>query len=188
MDFFCYFEFHFSTLDIRQDSRAHAKVFNDMVDVLIESGSEAFPKNYHSLPEKDQVRILSTIKGTVDLSLISNKDTLKALKTMAAIKTIQHTNGEKAANRYIISNNQSTLHVMQLYAMLKLVAFNDRLSIDIVPLFETVTDLENAPKVMEQLSSTDIILPPNDRIFGKKEVDPSKIIYHSMSCNYFFVY
>ncbi|NDB53952.1 MAG: gliding motility-associated lipoprotein, partial [Chitinophagaceae bacterium] len=31
----------------------------------------------------------------------------------------------------------------------------------------------NDPKVMEQLSSTDIILPPNDRIFGKKEVDPS---------------
>ena len=35
------------------------------------------------------------------------------------------------------------------------------------------------PKVMEQLSSTDIILPPDDRIFGKKEVDPSKIVYHS---------
>jgi len=35
------------------------------------------------------------------------------------------------------------------------------------------------PRVMEQLSSTDIILPPNDRIFGKKDVDPSKIIYHS---------
>ena len=27
------FGFHFSTLDIRQDSREHAKVFNDMVDV-----------------------------------------------------------------------------------------------------------------------------------------------------------
>ena len=35
------------------------------------------------------------------------------------------------------------------------------------------------PKVMEQLSSTDIILPPDDRIFGKKEVDPTKIAFHS---------
>ncbi|MCB0741134.1 MAG: SUMF1/EgtB/PvdO family nonheme iron enzyme, partial [Chitinophagaceae bacterium] len=35
------------------------------------------------------------------------------------------------------------------------------------------------PQVMEQLSSTDIILPPDDRIFGKKEIDPAKIIYHS---------
>ena len=58
------FGFHFSTLDIRQDSREHAKVFNDMVDALIESGSEVFPKNYHSLAEKDQVEILSTIKGS----------------------------------------------------------------------------------------------------------------------------
>jgi formylglycine-generating enzyme required for sulfatase activity len=37
----------------------------------------------------------------------------------------------------------------------------------------------NDPKIMEQLSSTDIILPPNDRIFGKKQLDPSKIVYHS---------
>jgi gliding motility-associated lipoprotein GldK len=35
------------------------------------------------------------------------------------------------------------------------------------------------PKVIEQLSTTDIILPPDDRIFGKKEIDPSKIIFHS---------
>ncbi len=37
----------------------------------------------------------------------------------------------------------------------------------------------NDPKVIEQLAGTDLILPPDDRIFGKKEIDPSKIIYHS---------
>ena len=147
------FGFHFSTLDIRQDSREHNKVFNDMVDALIESGSKVFPKNYHSLAEADQVEILSKIKGSLDLSLISDKNTLKALKTMEALKSIQHTNGEKAANRYIISNNQTTLNVMQLYAMLKLVAFEDELTVDIAPLFETITDLENAPSVMEDLYS-----------------------------------
>ena len=57
----------------------------------------------------------------------------------------------RAANRYIISNNQTTLNVMQLYAMLKLVAFEDALTVDIAPLFETITDLENAPSVMEDL-------------------------------------
>ena len=73
------------------------------------------------------------------------------LKTIQVVKSIQSKNGELGANRYIISNNQTALNVMQLYAMLKLVAFNDKLSIDIVPLFETVNDLENAPKVMAQL-------------------------------------
>ncbi len=35
------------------------------------------------------------------------------------------------------------------------------------------------PKVMEQLGQTDLILSPEDRIFGKKELDPTKLIYHS---------
>jgi phosphoenolpyruvate carboxylase len=145
------FGFHFANLDIRQDSRKHAQFFNDMVNTLIESGSDIFPKNYHDLSEKEQIKILSKVEGEVDLSLIKDEETLKALKTMKAIKTIQGTNGEKAANRYIISNNQSTLHVMQLFAMLKLVAFQEELTVDIGPLFETITDLENAPAVMEEL-------------------------------------
>ncbi|MEP0264695.1 phosphoenolpyruvate carboxylase [Dokdonia sp.] len=145
------FGFHFSTLDIRQDSRKHDQFFNDMVQAVIKSGSEIFPKNYYDLSEKEQIKILSNVNGRVDLSLIKDEETLKALHTMQAIKTIQETNGEQAANRYIISNNQTTLHVMQLFAMLNLVAFHDALTVDIGPLFETITDLENAPEVMEDL-------------------------------------
>lgn len=145
------FGFHFANLDIRQDSRKHEQFFNDMVNALIESESTIFPENYHDLSEGEQVKFLSKVEGSVDLSLIKDDETLKALETIKAIRTIQESNGEQAANRYIISNNQTTLHVMQLFAMLKLVAFQDELTVDIGPLFETITDLENAPKVMEEL-------------------------------------
>ncbi|MEO1029837.1 MAG: phosphoenolpyruvate carboxylase [Bacteroidota bacterium] len=145
------FGFHFAYLDIRQDSRKHAQFFNDMVKALIASDSSIFPDNYFDLSEKAQIDILSKVSGQVDLSLIKDEETLKALNTIKAIKTIQHKYGEKAANRYIISNNQTTLNVMQLFAMLKLVAFQDELTVDIGPLFETITDLENAPDVMEAL-------------------------------------
>ena len=145
------FGFHFANLDIRQDSRKHNQFFNDMVNASIKNGDVIFPENYYNLTEREQVKILSEIKGRIDLSIIKDEDTLKALETMKAIKTIQDKNGEKAANRYIISNNQTTLNVMQLFAMLKLVAFHDKLTVDIGPLFETITDLENAPAVMEEL-------------------------------------
>ena len=145
------FGFHFSTLDIRQDSRAHEKVFNNVVKTLQDSGSDIFPKNYFDLSEKEQVDFLSKVDGKMDLSLITDEDTLKTLETIQAIKTIQDTNGEQACNRYIISNNQTTLHVMQLFAMLKLVAFQDEMPVDIGPLFETITDLENSHLVMEKL-------------------------------------
>ncbi|TYC12693.1 phosphoenolpyruvate carboxylase [Bizionia gelidisalsuginis] len=145
------FGFHFSSLDIRQDSRAHDNVFTEMVTVLIESGSSIFPKNYLSLSEKEQVNILSKVKGKIEVSLIKDEDTLKTLRTIQVIKTIQDNNGERAANRYIISNNQTALNVMQVFAMLKLVAFQESLTVDIGPLFETITDLEKAHLVMEEL-------------------------------------
>ena len=147
------FGFHFANLDIRQDSRKHNQFFNEMVKTLLENGSKIFPINYFELSENEQVSVLSNVKGYVDLNLIKDKDAFKALNTMKVIKTIQETNGEKAANRYIISNNQTALNVMQLYAMLKLVAFQGDLTVDIGPLFETITDLENAPSVMEKLYS-----------------------------------
>ena len=145
------FGYHFAILDIRQDSRAHHAVFTDMVNGLQASGSKMFPKNYHDLSEKKQIKILSKIEGKVDLSLFKNEDTLKALNTIRIAKEIQDTNGERAIHRYIISNTQTTLHVMELFAMLKLVAFHDELTMDIGPLFETITDLENAHLVMEDL-------------------------------------
>jgi phosphoenolpyruvate carboxylase len=145
------FGFHFAILDIRQDSRVHNDVFTNMVKGLVESGNKIFSSQFLNLAEKEQLIILSEVEGAIDLSIFSDDDVLSTLNTIKAIKTIQNANGERAANRYIISNNQTALNVMQLFAMLKLVAFQDKLTIDIGPLFETITDLENAPQVMEEL-------------------------------------
>ncbi|CAI8373193.1 MAG: Phosphoenolpyruvate carboxylase [Formosa sp. Hel3_A1_48] len=145
------FGHHFATLDIRQDSRIHHTVFSKIVEKSKAVNNAIFPDNYDSLDEDEQIEVLSKIEGVLETSIFEDELVKNTLQTIKVVKEIQHTNGEKGAHRYIISNNQTALNVMQLYAMLKLVAFNDKLTIDIVPLFETVTDLENAPKVMEQL-------------------------------------
>ncbi len=146
------FGYRFATLDIRQDSRIHHSVFTTVIDHLIEKGSESFPKNYHDLSETEQIEILSKANDEIeDLENFEDEMVRNTLKTISIIKDIQASNGERGANRYIISNNQTALNVMQLFAMLKIVAFKDELTVDIAPLFETIPDLENAPGVMEQL-------------------------------------
>ncbi|WP_341214506.1 phosphoenolpyruvate carboxylase [uncultured Wocania sp.] len=146
------FGYYFATLDIRQDSRIHHSVFTTVIDHLIENGSQSFPKNYNELSEAEQIKILSEVKNeSINIDAFEDEMVSNTLKTIEAIKDIQTTNGEQGANRYIISNNQTALNVMQLFAMLKIVAFKDKLTVDVVPLFETITDLENAPAVMEQL-------------------------------------
>ena len=142
---------YFASMDIRQDSRVHNNVFNELVKSSIENKLEIFPENYFDFSEDEQIQVLSSINGNISLSYFSDELVLNTLNTIKVIKKIQTNNGEKAANRYIISNNKTALNVMQLYAMLKLVAFNENLSVDICPLFETIEDLENASDVMEVL-------------------------------------
>ena len=145
------FGYYFASLDIRQDSRIHHQVFQQIVQTLQKHKSTIFPKNYLELSENDQIKILSNVKGKIDIDDFTDELVIKTLGSIKAIKTIQKNNGEKGANRYIISNNQSALNVMEVFAMLKLTAFHSQIPIDIVPLFETIDDLENAHQIMEQL-------------------------------------
>ena len=145
------FGYHFASLDIRQDSRVHDKMFKALVNELLEQGSELFPKNFFDLTLTKQKKHLSEINGSIGTATFKDELATNISETIRAMKTIQTENGEIACNRYIISNNQTTLNVLQLYAMLKIVAFEDQITADIVPLFETVPDLEVSPEVMEEL-------------------------------------
>jgi phosphoenolpyruvate carboxylase len=145
------FGYHFGSLDIRQDSRVHDSMFRVLVSELIENESDLFPKNFFELSIDEQKKHLASISGQIGDVKFKDEKAIDITETIRAMKSIQEENGEIACNRYIISNNQTTLHVLQLYAMLKIIAFGDELTADVVPLFETVTDLEAAPGVMKEL-------------------------------------
>lgn len=145
------FGFHFASLDIRQDSRVHHGVFEKIVDHILKKDPNALPGDYDELSEKDRVKILGGLSVSADKSSFKDEMVRKTLGSMQAIKEIQYKNGEKGANRYIISNNQSAVNVMEVFAMLKMSGFHDQLPVDIIPLFETVDDLKRASNVMETL-------------------------------------
>tara|TARA_R110001583_G_scaffold49099_3_gene153789 strand:+ start:48 stop:2636 length:2589 start_codon:yes stop_codon:yes gene_type:complete len=145
------FGYHFATLDIRQDSRVHHNVFAEIVTTLLAEGNTEFPKNYLELSEDEQLTILSKVSDSIDISIFKEEMVTKTLGSIKAIKTIQKNNGERGANRYIISNNQTAVNVMETFAMFNLCGFNHDITADIIPLFETVDDLTNAESVMNKL-------------------------------------
>lgn len=144
------FGFHFATLDIRQNSKIHNAVFKDVVDYYLNSGSEIFPHNYYELSEAEKLIVLSKVKGELNPENFEDEITRSTLESVQAIKTIQQNNGEFGANRYIISNNESALNVMETFAMIRLNNWENP-TVDIIPLFESVDDLQNAHEIMEQL-------------------------------------
>jgi phosphoenolpyruvate carboxylase len=144
------FGFHFATLDIRQNSKIHDAVFKDVVDFYLKSKSNIFPENYFQLTESEKFGVLSNLKANLDPNVFENEMTKSTIESIQAIKTIQEKNGEYGANRYIISNNESALNVMETFALFKLSNWENP-SVDIVPLFESVDDLHNAHETMEKL-------------------------------------
>ena len=144
------FGFHFASLDIRQNSKIHDSVFKDIVDFYLKTDTSVFPENYFELSEEVKFTVLSNTKGNLDPSAFSNEMTRLTIESIQAIKTIQENNGEFGANRYIISNNESALNVMETFALFRLSNWENP-SVDIIPLFESVDDLQNAHEIMEKL-------------------------------------
>lgn len=144
------FGFHFATLDIRQNSKIHDAVFHDVVNYYLNSDSKIFPDNYFDLSEEEKLIVLSKVKGNLNPADFDNEITKLTLESVQAIKTIQENNGEFGANRYIISNNESALNVMETFAMIRLNDWENP-TVDIIPLFESVDDLQKAHEIMEQL-------------------------------------
>jgi phosphoenolpyruvate carboxylase len=146
------FGFHFASLDIRQNSKIHDAVFTDVVDYYWKQDPSVFPSNYFELNEEEKLDVLSKVNGNVDPMVFENELTRLTIESIQAIKTIQEKNGEFGANRYIISNNESALNVMETFALFRLSNWENP-KVDIIPLFESVDDLQNAHNIMEKLYS-----------------------------------
>ncbi len=145
------FGLHFASLDIRQDSHVHHSVFNKIVSHPdIQNFTEGLPGNYLDLNTSERCRVLVQIKGDVSPTIFSDEITLRTLESIRSMKLIQKTNGERGCNRYIISNCQSLENILELFAMCRLSNWEEP-TVDFIPLFETISDLEKSGDVMRAL-------------------------------------
>jgi phosphoenolpyruvate carboxylase len=148
------FGFHFAALDIRQDSRKHDYVWSFILDKLATNRSSVPSNEFQAFSKKDQINYLLSIKS--NLLFIDFEDPLvnETIQSILAIATIQKENGKGGSHRYVISNCQHALHVIEVFVLARLLIGNDEeLDVDIVPLFETIDDLANAQPIMEELYS-----------------------------------
>lgn len=144
---------HFATIDIRQDSRIHTQVLIHLNERIKEqTGTGILPDNYLSLDEAAKMNILAALKGKINPADFETGITKDTLESIYAIQTIQNNNGEAGCNRYVISNCQGSVNVMEVYALFRLCAWQqEHMPIDIVPLFETIDDLQEAEQIMDRL-------------------------------------
>jgi phosphoenolpyruvate carboxylase len=144
------FGLYFASLDIRQDSSIHAKLFAQLAQLKI------LPANYTAFNEDKKIDALLHLTKT-EINFQDNDLFNDTLKSAEAIKIIQQKNGIAGCNRYVISHCNSALHVIEVYALFLLAGWKKQeLTVDIVPLFETIDDLQQAASVMKKLYSNKI--------------------------------
>ena len=141
------FRTHFATLDIRQDQSKHILVVESL---LKQNGIIR-----ESLDELDQAALIDVLlhknlkADATDFSEDIVKDTLI---NISQLKEIQSKNGEEGCNRYIISNSEDIFSVLFVYALFRWSGWDaDKITFDIVPLFETMNGMAGAEATMQAL-------------------------------------
>ncbi len=140
------FGLYFASLDVRQESTVHSKLFEQLAQLNI------LPKGYNSYDEDKKIDALLQLKEA-DIHFDDNlfNDTLRSAET---IKSIQQKNGEEGCSRYIISQCNNAVNVIEVFALFLLTGWQKQnLTVDIVPLFETIDDLQHAESIMKKLYS-----------------------------------
>ncbi|MEO6150342.1 MAG: phosphoenolpyruvate carboxylase, partial [Mucilaginibacter sp.] len=139
----------FATLDIRQDSRVLRDVFKFAAKKAKKTGIKSA---YHDLDEYGKLKEISFHEA--DFTCPEDAEPLirDTLDTIRLMQKLQHNNGEKACQRFIISNCQQASDILQLIDLFLWSGWKtENLTVDFVPLFETVNDLKHAAGVMEKL-------------------------------------
>lgn len=148
------FGFHFASMDVRQDSRQHDELWEGIV--AHQEGEEGL-QTFRKMEELERIDKVLSVAQLPDAESMEEPFHVEMLKSISSIAYIQEKNGEMGCHRYIISNAQSAIHILEVYQLAKLQLARDKnLNLDIVPLFETIDDLLHAPDIMKQLYENEI--------------------------------
>lgn len=148
-----FFGFFFASLDVRQDSRKHGKAWEDILKRLESKVPLLKYADYENWDEEKKIELLLSLNIPLRIEDYEDETTKDILGSIKAIREIQKRNGVEGAHRYVISNSQTALNVMEVLALAKnLIAEEDgSLALDVVPLFETIDDLANSAGIMRKL-------------------------------------
>ena len=143
--------FHGFVTDVRDHADVHAAA---VADIAAQAG--VGPLDANSLRQE-----LLGRRPLIAAHVAVAEDTQRVLDTFKAIRTLQEETGEVAVSTYIVSMTtcpEDLLRVLLLAreaGLVDLAADPPVSRLDVVPLFETLDDLDQAPSVMQSLLQDD---------------------------------
>ena len=160
------FGFHLASLDLRQNSDVHARVLAELV------AATGTGIDYAALDEEARVAFLTAELGNMR-PLASpyhsyGDETAAELDLVRVAADAHRRYGPAALPNYVISKADSVSDILEVAVLLKEGGLLDpregRLDVDIVPLFETIGDLQRCGRIMDEL----LALPAYRRLLASR--------------------
>ena len=154
------FGFHLATLDMRQNSAVHERVLAELLKV---SGVEG---DYLALGEEARVALLRRELG-VNRPLAASwhewsEETAGELAIVHAAASVRARLGHQAILQWIISKAESLSDLLEVHVLAReagLWSAEGKDTLMVVPLFETIADLDDAPAIMARYFALPEIAP-----------------------------
>jgi phosphoenolpyruvate carboxylase len=153
------FGFHLAKLDIRQNSEFHDRALEQILN-------DVFPdkSTFRSWSEEEKLSFISKELQSERPFAFSGKqfgeEADKVLDCFRAVKTHTDKYGPEGIGSFIISMTRSLRDLLTVYLFMREVGL-DRKSFQVVPLFETIDDLEHSAKIMDDYLSHPFITKPD---------------------------
>ncbi len=146
--------FNLASLDIRQESSRHSDTLNEILDYL-----QILPRPYNELSEEERSLWLATELQTrrplIPSELPFSDKTNETIETFRMVRKLHREFGPEICRTYIISMSHHASDLLEVLLLAKEAGLYDPSTgtgtLHVVPLFETVEDLQRAPTVMRQL-------------------------------------
>jgi phosphoenolpyruvate carboxylase len=142
------FGFHLAKLDIRQHSAKHEAALDEITQQL-----SIIPGGYAKLSASERIaflaRELESRRPMIPARLGFSDETNEIIEVFRTIQRCQHAYGTEAVDTYIVSMTRDASDLLAVLLFAKEAGIAESLSV--VPLFETIDDLRNAPQVFERL-------------------------------------
>ncbi|KGG14658.1 MULTISPECIES: phosphoenolpyruvate carboxylase [unclassified Prochlorococcus] len=163
------FGFSLASLDIRQESIRHSDAIDELTRYL------NLDKNYLKMTEDEKIdwlmQELQTLRPLIPSAVKWSESTEETFAVFSMLHRLQKEFGTRICRSYVISMSHTVSDLLEVLLLAKesgLVDISSESSdLLVVPLFETVEDLQRAPGVMEQLFNSEIYLKLLPRV-GEK--------------------
>jgi phosphoenolpyruvate carboxylase len=148
------FGFTLTHLDIRQESTRHSDTMNEIIEYL-----QILPQSYNESSEAERVAWLvaelQSRRPIIPRELPFSDKTQETIDTFRMVRELHKEFGPDICKSYVISMSHDVSDLLEVLLLAKEAGLYDPItgasSLQVVPLFETVEDLQKAPRVMTDL-------------------------------------